>query len=156
MKSNFIGESAPGPVQNTGSDGLGLVPLPCDHAARLTLFSVRRIAGHGLRDAQAASRMMAAFGLPFRRPLVLMRTTMFELSRASQKTIRLAPCCFPRMTSDEATLLAAFARARLNEPAALANLHALAGEDAALAGTLCAAAAYSWALADLGCPLPDE
>lgn len=132
----------------------GLVPLPADSASRLTLYCLRRMAAHGLRDAQAASRMMATFGLPFRRPLVLLRTAIFELSRVSYRTIRLAPCCHPRMTADEAVLLAALREAGRDERAAIAHLHGLAG-DAQLAGTLCAAAAYAQALTDLGCPFGD-
>lgn len=128
-----------------------LLPIPDEPAAHLTLYTLRRMVGHGLHDAQASSRMLAAFGLPFQRPLVLLRALVWELNRSARRKIILAPCCCPRMTLDEARLLATLRHARLDEPRAARHLTRLTGTRMA-AGALCAATAYSWALADLGNP----
>ena len=82
------------------------LPLPLDHGQRLTLRCLRRMAAHGIRDAQAALWMFEGFGLQFRRPLVLLRAFVIELAQVSQRRIQLAPCCAMRMTSDEGRIIA--------------------------------------------------
>lgn len=129
-----------------------LLPRPADPVARLTLHAVRRMAAHGLRDGEVTQQMLAAFGVSFQRPLVLLRTLVFELSRTTARRITLAPPCCGRLTVDEARLLAVLSHAPLDEPRALRHLARLAGH-AETPGVICAAAAYGWALADLGAPL---
>lgn len=129
-----------------------LVPGPTDPAARLTLYAIRRMAAHGLRDGEAARHIIAAFGLSFQRPLILLRTLAFELSRTTARKITLAPCCCARQTLDEARLLAVLTHAPRHEGRARRHLARLAGHGET-PGVICAAAAYGWALADLGSPL---
>jgi hypothetical protein len=74
-------------------------PLPSEGSARLLLFGFRRLATHGLQDAHAANAMIGGFGLGFRRPLILLRALMAELSRVSNRKIVVAPCCCLRMTT---------------------------------------------------------
>ncbi len=82
---------------------------PACRNRRLLLFAIRRIASSGLNDAHAAHAFFVAFGRSFRRPLVLLRALMAELSRVSQAKLLIAPCCCPRLTEAEATLLAVIA-----------------------------------------------
>jgi len=84
---------------------------PPEERARLLLLAIRRIAAHGLNDAHAAHACFTGFGLSYRRPLILLRALMAEISRASARKIMVAPCCCPRMTRDEAVLLRAIATA---------------------------------------------
>jgi hypothetical protein len=81
------------------------VPMPHDRTTRTILFALRRMAIHGVRDASACWLMLDLFSTGFRRPLVLLRAFMLELSHASRGPIRLAPCCTPRMTEDESLIL---------------------------------------------------
>lgn len=83
--------------------------LPQDHVQRLTLRCLRRMAAHGVRDAQAALWMFEGFGLQFRRPLVLLRAFVIELAQVSLRRIQLAPCCAMRLTVDEGRILAVLA-----------------------------------------------
>ncbi|SFR82092.1 DUF6628 family protein [Sphingomonas jatrophae] len=128
-------------------------PLPEKPAARLLLFAVRRMAAGGLNDAQAAHAMMTGFGLGFRRPLVLLRALMLEISRAAERRLVLAPCCCPRTTGDEAALLEAV---RLSAVESSQVAHAAMAK---LLAIRCATGAYSAALAlaaaceDLGRPV---
>lgn len=78
---------------------------------RLLLFAIRRIASCGLNDAHATHAFFIAFGRSFRRPLVLLRALMAEVSRVSQTKVLIAPCCCPRLTEGEAALLAVIADA---------------------------------------------
>jgi hypothetical protein len=128
------------------------MPIPTGAAERLTLFCIRRMGAHGIRDAHAANLMLNRFGLPFRRPLVLLRAFMVELARASRRQITIAPCCATRMTLDEARVLAALRTSAGSEHRASRHLGRLT-ESGQTAGSLCAAAAYNLALADLGYPL---
>lgn len=80
-------------------------------AARLLLFAIRQTGAHGLNDAAAANAFVTAFGRQFRRPLVLLRALMSEISAVSTRPIQIAPWCCQRMTRDEAALLAALAAA---------------------------------------------
>ena len=81
--------------------------LPEDRDERLLLVLLRRMAIHGLHDARASWMALENYGIGFRKPLVLMRCFLHELASASQRNIRLAPCCAPRMTRDEGLMLAA-------------------------------------------------
>lgn len=129
-----------------------LFAAPVAPTDRLTLMALRAMAGGGLNDAHAASAMLNAFGLNFRRPLVLLRVMVMELAAGAGRRIRLAPGCCRRMTADEARLLAVLRDAPTNEPRARRRLALLTGR-AESPRVLCAAAAYGWALRDLGRPL---
>ena len=125
---------------------------PDESGARLFLLAVRRIGVGGLNDASAASLMIGAFGLSFRRPLVLVRALMAELARASQRTIMIAPSCCCRMTTAESMLLGAVARA-IEKPRLAHDIFCrLCGIENAI-GVLSSAQALSQAFADLGRPI---
>lgn len=83
------------------------LPLPDRRSERHVLVAMRRMATHGIRDAHAAMLMLDLFGGRFRRPLVLLRAFMLEFARASQRSIKIAPCCSLRMTTDEGQLIEA-------------------------------------------------
>src|SRR5688572_9699083 len=80
---------------------------PSEANSRLLLFAIRRVAAGGLNDAHVTNAFIASFGLAYRRPLILLRALMAELSRMSQRKIMVAPCCCPRMTAAETVVLAA-------------------------------------------------
>lgn len=125
---------------------------PDGAAERLLLFAIRRMALGGLDDAYAAHAMFTTFGRGFRRPLVLLRATMAEVSRVSAPALMIAPCCCPRITADERGLMTAIAEARVRPAAAhdrLAGLLRLHHSPAAAE----TARALSDAFADLGHPL---
>jgi hypothetical protein len=126
-----------------------LLPAPQGDSARLTLYALRRMAVAGLNDAYAAQAMLSAFGAGFRRPLVLMRAVVMELARDSARPITVAPACCNRMTRDEARLLAVLRHAPADEPRARRHLTRLTATPEA-PRALCTAAAYGWALRDLG------
>src|ERR1700761_128514 len=90
-----------------------LVPhaAPASPYRRLLLFAIRRMAAGGIADAHAAHAIFTGFGLGYRRPLVLLRALMAELSRVSTAKLTVAPCCCARMTRDEAMLLDLIAEA---------------------------------------------
>lgn len=144
--------SAPLPRTNTPRHD----PLPCampdGYGARLFLFAVRRMASGGVDDAHAANALLGAFGRSYRRPLVLMRAMMLELSRASNRKIQVAPCCCGRMTADEAMLVAAASEALDDGPAAYRRAAALIASEGAL-GALTCIQAVAQSYADLGHPL---
>jgi len=125
---------------------------PEDSGARLFLHGVRRMGVGGLNDAHAASMMIGAFGLSFRRPLVLLRALMAELARASRQTIMIAPSCCCRMTTAESMLLGAIARAQAKPRLAHDIFCRLCGIERAL-GMLSSAQALAQAFADLGRPI---
>lgn len=125
---------------------------PHDSGARLLLMGVRRLGVGGLNDAHAASLMIGAFGLSFRRPLVLMRALMAELARASQRSIMIAPSSCCRMTIAESMLLRVVAGANGQPRRAHALLCHLCGIDGAI-GVLSSAQAVAQAFADLGRPV---
>ena len=131
-----------------------LLPLPApeDRMQRLVLFAIRRMAAHGVRDAYAANLLFSNFGINFRRPLVLLRAFMIELSQTSKRTITIAPCCALRMTMDEGRIVGVLATAASNRFTAAKHLKELAG-DSAISSPLSVAAAFNNALADLGRPL---
>lgn len=119
---------------------------------RLLLFALRRVAGAGLNDAHAANAFIGAFGLSFRRPLVLLRALMAEVSRVSARRILIAPCCCPRMTAPEAALMEAISNAVANPLGAHAQMCRTLGVSNAL-GALSSAQAVAQSFSDLGRPL---
>lgn len=125
---------------------------PASPYRRLLLFALRRMAAGGIGDAHAAHAMLTGFGLGYRRPLVLLRALMSELSRVSTQTLRVAPCCCPRMTPDEALLLdligSAQSRPDLAHRAFTTMLHVKT-----CLGVLSSAQAVAAAFGDLGMPL---
>lgn len=127
-------------------------PIPVEANARLLLFTMRRVAAHGLDDAHAAHAMLCAFGISFRRPLILLRALMAEASRVSHRRILIAPCCCRRMTDAEATMLATVSLSRKNPIAAHRDMAALLGVHNCL-GALSSAQALAQAFEDLGKPL---
>lgn len=130
-----------------------LLPLPAPHdrMQRLVLFAVRRMAAHGVRDAYAANLLFSNFGIHFRRPLVLLRTFMIELSQSSKRTITIAPCCALRMTADEGRIVGILAKVGGNRVAAANHLRELTGHNG-ISSPLSVAAAFNNAMADLGQP----
>lgn len=125
---------------------------PNEPLHRFLLSIIRRMALFGIDDAQAMMLLFNSFGQNHRRPLILLRAMMLELSRASHRKILLAPPCCGRMTRDEALILKALGRG----PADLSGRHAdacalLAREDAIGPATCFDAVAQCFA--DLGYPL---
>jgi hypothetical protein len=129
--------------------------LPSCTNTRLLLFGVRRLAVGGLTDAFAVNALMAAFGMSFRRPLLLLRALMAEMARASQRQISVAPCRCGKITSNEAEILMIIGVANYRPRFAHARLCTLLGTDSAL-GALSSAQALAQAFADLGRPLEDH
>jgi hypothetical protein len=125
---------------------------PGDDGTRLFLHSVRRMGMGGLNDAQAANELIGAFGLSFRRPLILMRALMAELARVSARQIVIAPACCMRMTAAEAILLHSVVAANANPHHAHALLCGMCGVNGCL-GLLSSAQAVAAAFADLGRPI---
>lgn len=126
--------------------------LPEAPAARILLYAFRRMAGHGLHDAQAAQAMLGAFGRRFQRPLIALRALVADLSAHAAGPIRIAPCCCCRMTAAEAALLTALARVEHHPDSAhllIADVVALRQADALVA----AAALVAGAWAEMGHPI---
>lgn len=126
--------------------------LPGGRSDRILLFSIRRMAVHGLDDAHAAHAMLAHFGLGYRRPLILIRAMMSEIARASAQTVMVAPCCCMRMTPHEASLISAVEAGLEDASRANALLGALMGTPHTL-GVLTTAQAVAQSFFDLGKPL---
>ena len=133
--------------------GLALPRLqPDDPGARLLLFGVRQMGAGGLNDAAAAHAFVTAFGRDFRRPLILLRSLMAEMSTASAGPIQIAPWCCARMTAAESATIEIIARAPRDPARArflLADLLGVRQVD----GVLATAHALANAFADLGLPL---
>jgi hypothetical protein len=129
-------------------------PAPASPYRRLLLFAVRRMAAGGINDAHAAHAVFTGFGLGYRRPLVLLRALMTEISRVSAVRLHVAPCCCPRMTDAEATLIDTVAASIAFPDAAHEQLSGLLHVRACL-GALGSAQAVATAFADLGMPLDD-
>lgn len=125
---------------------------PDDSGARILLQSVRRIGVGGLNDAYAASLMMGAFGMSFRRPLILARALMAELARASHQSIMIAPSCCCRMTIAESMLIRAVALSNAKPRLAHEILCNLCGIERGV-GILSSAQALAQAFSDLGRPI---
>jgi hypothetical protein len=126
--------------------------VPASPYRQLLLFAIRRMAAGGIADAHAAHAIFTGFGLGYRRPLVLLRALMAELSRVSTAKLTVAPCCCPRMTSDEAMLLDLIAEAPLCPEQVHDALSGLLHVRSCL-GALTSAEAVASAFADLGMPL---
>ncbi|WP_299328145.1 DUF6628 family protein [Parasphingopyxis sp.] len=75
--------------------------------ARTLLFAIRRMAIHGIDDAFAVNAMIAAYGMRYRKPLLLLRTMLIDVARNARANIVVTPCCSPRMTAHEHALLSA-------------------------------------------------
>lgn len=125
---------------------------PDDPGSRLLLFGVRQIGAGGLHDAATAHAFFTAFGKGFRRPLLLLRTLMAEMSAAAAGPIQIAPWCCARMTQAEGSILDILAAAS-DDPARgrllLADLLGKREVD----GVLATGAALSAAFSDAGLPL---
>lgn len=125
---------------------------PEDPAVRLIVFALRRMGAFGLADATASHAFMTAFGKDFRRPLVLQRAWVADLSAVATQSIQIAPWCCPRLTASEGVLVDVLHRTA-GDPAGAALL---LGD---LLGTrdpgrpLSAGAALAGAFADLGLPI---
>lgn len=115
--------------------------LPDLAEQRCLLVCARRMAAHGLHDAQASALMLRAFRLEYRRKLVLLRAFLLELAQASNRTISLAPCCAIAMTADEARIVGVFASANHDPAGAVRRLAELTG-DGRTCHALSLAAAY--------------
>jgi len=120
---------------------------PTDERSRLLLLAIRRMAAHGLNDAHAAHACLIGFGLSYRRPLILLRALMAEISRASARKIMVAPCCCTRMTHDEAVLLRAIMTAPRDRFEAHSALESLLGTPLCL-GALTSAEALGEAVTE--------
>ncbi|WP_185208942.1 DUF6628 family protein [Sphingomonas sp. NBWT7] len=126
--------------------------LPDCPNARLSLFAIRRMGGHGLADARAAHALFTAFGEGFRRPLMLIRALMADMAGAAANPIAIAPCCCPRVTHAEAALLTVLSRVETAPETArflLGDMLSLRRVD----GVLASAAAVAVAFADEGRPI---
>lgn len=133
---------------------IGTLPhaLPACANARLALFALRRIGANGLADAGAAHAMFTAFGEGFRRPLILLRALMADIAASAGGTIAIAPCCCPRMTTAEATLLTVLARVECAPETARLLMADLLGQRR-VDGVLASAAAVAATFADEGRPV---
>lgn len=118
-------------------------------ALRITLLLVRRMAAHGIDDAHATQAAFGFFGLGYRRPLILLRAMLVEMARASNRRIRISPCCHFRMTEDEAMLIQTITLARPLEMTAHQSMSMLLGGANHLPA-LSAAMAYHDAMEDMG------
>jgi hypothetical protein len=127
-------------------------PAPSDQPTRMLLIAARRMAVHGLYDASAAMLMVQAFGIHFRKPLVLLRAFLMETSAAASGDIRIAPCCLPRMTMQEGSMMAAIAHAIVQPDLAVSHLAHLTGQ-ASTGGLFTTVQALSMALAECGRPV---
>lgn len=125
---------------------------PSDPAARLILFGIRQMGAHGLQDAAASHAFLTAFGVDFRRPLVLLRTLMHDMSVRAARPIQIAPWCCPRMTGAEATMIEALRGVSENPQRSAYLLADLIGvRDAS--SIVCTAHCVVTAFNDLGLPL---
>ena len=120
---------------------------PTGGDARTLLFAIRRMAIHGIDDAFAVNAMMAAYGMRYRKPLLLLRTMLIDVARNARGNIVVTPCCAPRMTAHEHALLSAIGDPD-NAATRLSSL--IAGKGVATTGAT--VAALSEALAALGRP----
>ena len=110
---------------------------PEDPGVRLLLFGVRQTGANGLHDASTAHAFLVAFGKAFRRPLMLLRTLMHEMSGMATGPVQIAPWCCPRMTGSEAMLLSVLARTRTSPATANMLLADLLGiRDASSGGEI--------------------
>ncbi|MXO90661.1 DUF6628 family protein [Pontixanthobacter aquaemixtae] len=130
------------------------VLLPKPHACtdRAILVMLRRMGGHGLRDATACMLAMRHFGTGFRQPLTLMRCFVAELAQGSRRSISIANCCGPMMTQDEALVLESLALSNRNPDRTMRNLGRLTG-NGLVGRSFTIARAMGTALDNMGMPL---
>lgn len=131
-----------------------LIPYaaPASPNCRLLLFAIRRMAVGGIHDAHAAHALFTGFGRPYRRPLILLRAFMAEISRVANATLTVAPCCCLRMTGDEGILLESIAKAADRPHRSHARLCGLL-RLRTCQSVLASGEAVSAAFLDLGMPL---
>ncbi|MFZ5746150.1 MAG: DUF6628 family protein [Pseudomonadota bacterium] len=127
-------------------------PQPDDPGRRLLLFGLRQMGAHGLADAATAHAFVTAFGKDFRRPLILLRAFVQEMSATSAGPIQIAPWCCGRMTCAEVAVLDVLGRVE-REPRTAAILLADLLGTRAPEGVLATAHAVARAFSDLGLPL---
>jgi hypothetical protein len=125
---------------------------PPGDGARILLHAIRHMGSGGINDAHAVNALIGAFGLSFRRPLVLLRAMMAEMSRVSTRSILIAPPCCGRMTGAEAVMISAVARACDSPASAHELLRMICGVRSCL-GLLSSTQAVGQAFADLGRPI---
>lgn len=125
---------------------------PEDPGARLLLFGIRQIGAGGLNDAATAHAFVTAFGRGFRRPLLLLRTLMAEMSMAASGPIQIAPWCCPRMTAAEGALIDLIRTSASDPDRARLLLSDLLGARH-VDGLLTTAATLAGSFADLGLSL---
>jgi hypothetical protein len=113
---------------------------------------MRRMAIGGLDDAHAANVLMGQLGMNYRRPLIILRALMLEVSRTSGRSISIAPCCCHRMTADEAALLGTVETA-VARPDVARTLMAQITATLDCLAPVSAAQALNHAFADLGRPV---
>lgn len=130
-------------------------PAPISPYARLLLYGIRRMAAGGIDDAHAAHAFFTGFGLGFRRPLILTRALMAEVSRVSAIRLVVAPCCCPRMSAAEYGLLNAVAGATARPQETHDALARLLHVRDCL-GLVTSAQAVATSFADQGMPLTDD
>jgi hypothetical protein len=116
---------------------------------RAVLVAMRRMAALGLFEAGASMMMMQQFGLHFRKVLVLLRAYVMQASQGADHAIRIAPCCAPRMTQDEAALLGVITLA-LQDPARASAYAQSLSQPHAAASLLATAQVLAGAIADSG------
>jgi hypothetical protein len=125
---------------------------PVESNRRLLLYCLRRMGAHGLNDAHAANAMLSAFGLSYRRPLIMLRIFVQETAQMAARRINIAGCCCIRMTFDEARLIDAVATADTDIANAALQLRQLLATDN-IVSALSTAQAVEAAFTDLGRPL---
>lgn len=128
---------------------------PLDGPPRALLVAMRRMAIHGLHDASASLLMFEHFGLHFRKPLVLLRALLMEVSQTTRQPIQIAPCCAPRMTPAENALLRAMTCADHDPAQAGQHLQDLT-QAPTIAGLLATTRVLASALRDSGRELKIE
>jgi hypothetical protein len=127
-------------------------PVPVEPVARILLYAMRRMAIGGLDDAHAANMLLGQLGMSYRRPLIILRALMLEVSRTSERSISIAPCCCHRMTADEAALLGTVETAAARPDVARTLMAQITATFDCLA-PVSAAQALNHAFADLGRPV---
>lgn len=127
-------------------------PVPVEPVARILLYAMRRMAIGGLDDAHAANMLMGQLGMNYRRPLAILRALMLEVSRTSERSISIAPCCCHRMTEDEGLLLNSIELAVARPDAARVLMTRITATFDCLE-PVSAAQALNHAFADLGRPV---
>jgi hypothetical protein len=130
-------------------------PTPISPYARLLLYGIRRMAAGGIDDAHAAHAFFTGFGLGYRRPLILTRALMAEVSRVSAIRLVVAPCCCPRMSEAEHRIIGAVASATTRPQETHDALARLLHVRDCL-GLVTSAQAVAISFADQGMPLNDD